>query len=160
MKNNFRSQSTQSVTNIVIMKHLNNCRLTVCVQRDTGIVTLKTRRFTSHDPACLAYRSREGRVRHPLASRPIAVQPLWAGLAQRKAEGLRFESASDLLSLQKLWSVDIVSAVKLWLCQTVAINKTLKWLSSLPISRNAWIILCGDSVAIDNREGEREWMNE
>ena len=40
-------------------------------------------------------------------------------------EGHRFESASAVLSLQKLWSVD-TCLVNL----SLTINKTLKWLSS------------------------------
>ena len=44
--------------------------------------------------------------------------------------GPRFESASALLSLQKLWSVETV----LFVTVSLTINETLKWFSSLPIS--------------------------
>ena len=52
-------------------------------------------------------------------------EPVWlSGKALGwKAEGPLFESASALLSLQKLGLVDTV---------TLTINETLKWLSSLP----------------------------
>ena len=46
-----------------------------------------------------------------------------------KAEGFRFESASVLLSLQRLWSVDTVMFVTL----SLTVNETLKWLLLLPI---------------------------
>ena len=69
-------------------------------------------------------------------------EPVWpSGRAVGwKAEGPRFESASALLSLQRLW---------LWtqlVTLSLTINETLKWLSSLPT-------LCrshsgGDSVAV------------
>ena len=49
-------------------------------------------------------------------------EPVWpSGKA-----GPRFESASALLSLQKLWSVDAV-----FVALSLTINETLKWLSSL-----------------------------
>ena len=49
-----------------------------------------------------------------VSSQQDTCEPVWpSGKALGwQAEGLRFESASALLSLQKLWSVDTVS----WLC--------------------------------------------
>ena len=44
-----------------------------------------------------------------------------------KAEGPRFDTASALLSLKRLWFVDSLVTLSL------RINETLKWLSSLPI---------------------------
>ena len=46
-----------------------------------------------------------------------------------QAEGPRFESASALLSLRKLRSVDAVLFVTL----SLTFNETLKWLSSMPV---------------------------
>ena len=51
---------------------------------------------------------------------PQVSEPVWSSSKALglEAEGPRFESASALLSLQKLWSVDIVSR----LCSTQLIN--------------------------------------
>ena len=67
----------------------------------------------------------------------------WAGPLFQSSEGPRFESASALLSLQKLWSVDSLVIV------SFTINETLKWLSSLPILMPAGLLTGGDSVSSD-----------
>ena len=54
-----------------------------------------------------------------------ACQPVWPS---GKAEGPRFESASALLSLRKLWFVDTDCD-----CPGLTINETLNWLLELPI---------------------------
>ena len=76
-------------------------------------------------------------------------EPVWpSGKALGwKAEELRLESISALLSLQKLWSVDM------WHCLvtlSLTINETLKWLSSLPIlmQESFWWWQCSDRYII------------
>ena len=62
---------------------------------------------------------------HPLG------KPVWPSskaIGWYEAEGPLFESASALLFLQKLWSVDSCLVTL-----SFTINETLKWLSSLPI---------------------------
>ena len=74
----------------------------------------------------------------------VSWEPVW--LSGTAAEGPWFDSASALLCLQKLWSVDTVLFVTLFL----RINETVKWLSSLPtlMQESFWWWQCSNRYII------------